>query len=343
MKKYFIMIISLVLLLTGCNNSDNISTTTSDCKYETEENTIASYEYPDEYFNKNITKDEQGNYYFVCNKSLYKYDMNGQLISLMDLLIDEHTLVSLARYYNGYLYLQVRKLGIDRNQEAVLGIGRVDTDGSNYEYLFDIEKDVVLWNRDDVWFIEYNILTISIASMIGVQNKEPRTLQYSLDTYSLIKDTNMYLRYDRSQFYKELYPSITYGADDQTGMYVENLYELTTMHIYDNKFYSFVDFNQEAFDNYCIILSYGPFDDEVDIIDVHDYLHEYQQGRSPYYFYADFIDGQWFVFGSKGLYQTNLDFTDGKRLMDSCFDQYVLTDKEQRFVINPNGKIIIPQ
>lgn len=126
----------LFVNLIGCTVNNNKQETKSESIPTTKKpQKMVNYQYPDEFFNRNFSSDEQGNCYFLAGNYFYQLDTQNNLKQIFFRLIGNKYIYH-AKYYNGKIYCLI--LNLDHTNDAPLGLASIDLDGNNFQYFNDL-------------------------------------------------------------------------------------------------------------------------------------------------------------------------------------------------------------
>lgn len=298
MKKSIIKILIFVLCLTsiGCSShipeKQNNSQTESTIKTSKE---IPEFEFPDMCFNRFFSKDEKNNIYFKAGKKLYKMDSQQKLLAISDLLIDNKYLITHTVYNNNSIYLLV--LCVNQNKKEGTGIAKMDVDGHNFQYLFDIKESIT----SDIFIYNHNIY-------INPNSYEDYLASYSLrEPYDEIFLDSRNIFWEREKAIKTALPHFTY--------------ENRIFHIYNGKIYMLKS-NENGTKS---IIIYNPKDDKSNEINLDFTTEEFIT--------LDLIDTNWFIYTKEAIYQYNIDFTDCKKIMDIHSSYTIVPQGNEKYKI----------
>lgn len=293
--KLFKILISLSLLFSmiGCKKQNNTT--------QSSEINISSYEYPDEFFNYNFTKDNQDNYYFLAGMNYYQFDQQNNLKKIFYRLIDNQYYVYDAKYYNDKIYLLVLKVN-HQHENSPLGLATIDLDGNHFQYLNDLIYSNNESSIDESVALQADISKFRIYEdkiyLLDLYDDNPSMYIYSLETESIddYQITDIYK--DRTEFYKKEYTDYPYNQ---------------IQHIYDSSFYTTDSSNNEK-----KLIKYNPSDNtEVE----YDLTKYYDISKKNIEFYLDLLDDRWFLFSNQGVFVFDINFENEYKLLDdSIFD-----------------------
>lgn len=295
-KNEFIKIIFLAVLtfsLSACSYQEPTSQKKpSPPQVETK---IPEYQYPDETFNTNFSKDERGNYYFISGRHVYKMDNNSKVTPISKRFLKNKYLISSCRYYNNSLYLYITCC--NQTKEKGLCIARMNTDGTNFRILFRIDP---ISSFPLIYFADHliNINTIS-SSDGGILH------QYSLEEPYTYIGTNQYSIFeDRRKYVEKYYPMYRKALETEyipfKHLYKEKVYFTDSSHYHD----------KQPKTNKIV---------ELDLNTNERVEYTFEDFDEIYYF--DLLDEKWFISSKGCIYQYNFDFTK-KKIITPKNDSY---------------------
>lgn len=280
-----LLVICISIVLVGCKNQKFIKEDTTSTK-----TTIPTYTYSDEFFNRNFSKDEQGNTYFKAGNYFYQLDQQNTLKKVFHCLIDNQYLVYDAKYYEGKFYLLVLKVNHDYGN-SLLGLATVDLQGNNFQYL----NDLVYLEKS----LPFNLVNFRISNnyiyLLDLYNDTPSVYTYSLSSNTIEDLQNIDIDNERTTFYTKTFPEYPYQR---------------IQHIYNNTFYH-IQFSTDK----KLFLQYNPINKENKEYDISEYYDATDQRVGL--FYIDLIDNSWFLFSSRGVFKFDADFKNRYDILDS--------------------------
>ena len=308
MKKFILIFLALVISLTGCSFQND-----TDSQKNTVLNKISEYDFSDDFFNYNFSKDENSNYYFEAGIYFYQLDQQNNLKKLFYRLIDDKYWINDIKYYDGQFYCLVLKVNHDYGN-APIGLATIDINGHNFNYLND------LVSMDGA--LPANIINMRIDKkniyILDLYNEKSTVYTYSLDSQEIIKTQHIDINDKRYKFYKESYPDFPYDTID---------------HIYKNNFYIIVfkDNNEK------VLIQYDPINKTSKQYDMSRYYDASNQKVGL--FYIDLIDDCWFLFSSKGVFMFDYTFENEKQLLnESIFEEtYHRIYKDNSIILEPEN------
>ncbi|MFR0832011.1 MAG: hypothetical protein ACLSGM_11920 [Thomasclavelia sp.] len=303
MKLFKILLIMITCLsLFGCKAKKEKLTK----KNNKELTEVPQFYYPDQVYNKYISKDEQNNYYFCYGPNIYQLDKDDNLKVISDCLINNIYLVRDANYYNNKLYLLVLKVNQKYDTNHPLGIATIDLDGNNFQYLNDLS------------FINYSF-TPSIDSFRIYDNKiyienyyldTPMVYTYSLKSNTIINADEIENTDKRTNYYLRYFPDYPYKKIEH--VYKENFYSFDSLKFYKegDKIYNFR------------LVKYNPVTKEEKKYDISNY-HKYSGGiNSPT---IDILDDSCYYISNTGMYKFDINLENFKVILneDVFFNSYI--------------------
>lgn len=285
MKKFIIYLIIFILFLTGCTFQNNDKNTSGNDPRETVKE-IPNYEYEDSFFNLLLSKDTANNYYLPIGKYIYKIDKNNHVSSISKRYLNNGFFIFYAKYYQSKLYLLVS------NFDGKIGIATMNTNGKEFNYLFDIS----------VTDLPNTNLVVNNDMIYVYSNSENHSFirTYSINApYSLVSENFISLSNQRNNLMKQSFPNLPY----------DNI-----VHISNKTFYFRVNSSRigESPNKLNIdLIEYNPLNDTEKKHSLNKYLDEDQF----YNLHIDLIDGYWFIIAGTGVYRLNLDFTNEIQLI----------------------------
>lgn len=273
-------------------------------------NEIPQYNYSDEFFNYNLSKDEIGNCYFEAGMYFYQLDQQNNLKKLFHRLIDEKYWINDIKYYNDQFYCLVLKVNHDYGN-APLGLATINPDGSNFQYINDlIYFNEVLSTR----IVNFRIFDNYIY-FLDIYNDEPTVYTYSLDSNTITNAEIGNIDEKRYEFYKEYFSDYPY----EQIQHVDNKYLYQIINSDKKKLFIQYDSSNQTEKQYDITKYFDYSDQQVGL------------------FYIDFINNHWFLFSSKGVFMFDYNFENDYQLLDeSIFEQTYNRIYKDNIIIQEN-------
>lgn len=298
--------LSLVFSLIGCHQRNQSSASNKDTDTETLKE-IPEYKYPDNFFNNNFTKDNQGNRYFQAGMYVYQYDNQNNLKQLFYRLIDDKYYIYHARYENNKFFLLILKINHKYN-DGPLAIATINSDGSNFQILSNLTyAETYLPATISNFRIHNNQIYL-------IDNITPSVYIYSLESQSVIDKQTININESRYQFYKDAFTDYPYDE---------------IQHIYDGCFYQIVNSenNQKKY------IKYDPIQNIEEQFDIDSYYNH--NSNKLIEFYVDLIDDNWYLFSNKGVFQFDSNFDNETQLLnESIFnDSHTFTYKDNEIIM----------
>lgn len=275
----------LFVNLIGCTVNNNKQETKSKSIPTTKKpQKMVNYQYPDEFFNRNFSSDEQGNCYFLAGNYFYQLDTQNNLKQIFFRLIGNKYIYH-AKYYNGKIYCLI--LNLDHTNDAPLGLASIDLDGNNFQYFNDLIYSGEYING----IVNFRIMNNNIY--IYDLHKTIYYI-YSLEHQAIVASKEEDMAEKRYKFYKKNYSDFPYKKIDH--IYNDNLYTVITS---KNKDRAIIQYNVE-----------NKKEKEINLQKYTD-SEDYKVG-----FYVDLIDNHWFLFSSKGVFKFDQNFENVQHLLD---------------------------
>ncbi len=196
-KMNIIILVLCFVFISACSsNVTNNTNQSSDDATDNQETTYAEYEIPDEFFNTNISKNDDGTYYFFCGRYLHYLDTDNNIKSICDRWYEDKYYLYSSYYYHNYLYCTA--FNYDK-EDANYGwcVGRLDIVNDEFEYLFYLETNLnrIYINDDYIYLYNY-------------ESNDTKTRKYALNDYTTYDECNYSLN-DRTDFYSNIYTDIS--------------------------------------------------------------------------------------------------------------------------------------
>lgn len=293
MKKIVLVMVAIAFILSGCSIEQE--------KKQTGEEESIDFKYPDEYFNDICYQKETGNKYVIDGQYVRTLNKKDEVIRTMDVAVDNKYLIANMVCHEGYVYMRV--FNINQSDVPLFGLARMKDDGSDFEYLFHIEENImVFWGMG----IYEDTLEISYTQDDG--NGDDACLSYSINDNlkKEIKNVNPYTL--RKKYIKNKYSEL------------EEEY-LHYLHIINDDIY---------FENRAGNMQ--KYNTKTNAIEEYD-IHKYFEGGG--HVLLGFIDGYWYFDSAKTLYKVSLDFSEEQLLFSS--------DKSYYFTTNEQGQTTIAE
>lgn len=306
-KIKIILVVVISFTLVGCDLKDK----QSDDKYNDSivaDKTFPTYKYPDDFFNRSLSKDEAGNIYFNAGMYFYKLDQQNNLHQVFNRTIDDKYQVRDAKYINGKFYLLVLKIN-QKITNGPLGIAILDINGSNFQYLSDLT-----YNGTTLHGLIYNFrIYDDNIYLLDEATSSASVYRYSLKSNQIEEMQSLDINKERTKFYKSHFPDSPF----------EEL-----QHINDNKIYymNYYDDDKVSF------VKYDPITSVSNEYDISEYY--VSPAKSNILFHLDLVDGNWFLISGKGVFKFDADFENVQELLSG--DVY----SERKTVTTENGMIV---
>lgn len=314
-KKFKILLTFLLIINTvGCTLQNKPETKLQSTDMTINE--IPQYNYSDEFFNYNFSKDEIGNCYFEAGSYFYQLDQQNNLKKLFHRLIDEKYWIYDIKYYNGQFYCLVLKVNHDYGN-APLGLATIDFDGSHFQYI----NDLIYYNKAlSFRIVNFRIFDNNVYFLDIYNNDEPMIYTYSLDSNTITNAQTGTIDEKRYEFYKEYFPDFPY----EQIQHVDNKY-----------FYQIIYSDKKEM----IFIEYDPIAQNEKQYNITKYFDHSDQKVGQ--FYIDFINNHWFLFSSRGVFMFDHNFENERQLLDeSIFEQtHNITYKDNMIIFeNTNNR-----
>ena len=304
--------LTILFMIVGCNSSVEQSTDempTNENKIN-ETTSIPKYKYSDDFYNRTVSMDSQGNTYFMAGYRIYKMDTNNDVNILADKLIDNIYLISDIKCYNDKLYLLVLKVN-QYYTNGKYGLAKMDLDGSNFKYLNDLSFLEEFTNTG------LRIEDDKIYALEPYNSNGPRMYIYSIKDETFEETEYINIDEDRYNFYKKEFPDYPYTE---------------IQHIYNNCFYT-----ENTEDNgKTTYVMYDPINKTEKKFDIDQYgernkTNNYNAALS---LVIDHLNDSWYLFSPKGVIKFNNEFEKEQVLLDETYNDkiYRLTSGEENII-----------